>query len=151
MSLPAHRDPVVIEAVMAALGRLRDESRSLRHVAVVTTDGFGVAAARGADVDDDRFASMASSMQALGDAVARELSIGAGRHILVAASGGHVVQMRVDGHPLVLAALFADSETVGTALAATRRTADRLAASLGGRPAPDEADVALDGIVGDRS
>jgi len=46
--------------------------------------------------------------------------------VIVAAENGHVVQVRVENHPLILAALFTDQATIGKSLAAARRTARRL-------------------------
>jgi predicted regulator of Ras-like GTPase activity (Roadblock/LC7/MglB family) len=70
---------------------------------------------------------MASSMQALGDAVTNELSIGDSEYIIIASGKGHVVQLRVPGHELVLSALFDNDATVGHALAVTRSFAQKMA------------------------
>jgi predicted regulator of Ras-like GTPase activity (Roadblock/LC7/MglB family) len=128
--LPPHRDPAVIEPGRAALAEMKELCTSLVRVSLLTDDGFEVARMPEQSVDDDRLASMASSIQALSDAVAHELRIGASRSVIIASDHGHVIQRRVDGHELVLAALFDDDQTLGTALSISRLTAERLAAAL---------------------
>jgi predicted regulator of Ras-like GTPase activity (Roadblock/LC7/MglB family) len=84
-----------------------------------------------AKTDGERFAGMASSMQALGDAVTHELKIGDSEYIIIESGKGHVVQLRVPGQELVLSALFDNDATVGSALAIARsyaqKTSDLLA------------------------
>ncbi|MBH0117722.1 roadblock/LC7 domain-containing protein [Salinibacterium sp. NG253] len=126
MTLAPHLDSKYIVRGELALGGLRDLAPSLRYASLLTEDGFSVVSVAGKEFDSNRFASMASSTQALADAVARELQLGDNEFVIVAAAHGHVVQVRVDDHPLVLAALFTDKETIGISLTAARRTARRL-------------------------
>ncbi|MBH0009978.1 roadblock/LC7 domain-containing protein [Salinibacterium sp. UTAS2018] len=126
MSIVTHHDPKYISRGELALGGLRSLAPSLRYASLLTEDGFSVANVEGQEFDSDRFASMASSTQALADAVARELRLGDNEFVIVAAEQGHVVQVRVEDHPLVLAALFTDKDTIGRSLTAARRTARRL-------------------------
>lgn len=126
MSIVTHLDPKYISRGELALGGLRSLAPSLRYASLLTEDGFSVVNVEGKEFDSNRFASMASSTQALADAVARELRLGDNEFVIVAAEQGHVVQVRVEDHPLVLAALFADKATIGTSLTAARRTARRL-------------------------
>lgn len=125
MNVPLHRDPLVITMGTMVLRSLDESVRSLTHAIILTDDGFEVAAIVASETG--RMASMSSSMQALGDAVVRELRIGSNDYIVVAAENGHVIQLRVPGHPLVLSAQFGTSATVGNALTASRRTASSLA------------------------
>lgn len=126
----AHRDVAVIDAASSVLTDLVALSRSLRHVAVVTEDGFEVARRPDTGPSDGRLASMASSIQALTDAVAYELRIGAAKSVIIASDSGHVIQLRVPGHDLVLSALFAADETVEMALSTLRVAAERMSGSL---------------------
>lgn len=128
----AHRDVAVVDAASSVLTDLVALSRSLRHVAVVTDDGFEVARRPDSAPSDGRLASMASSIQALTDAVAYELRIGAAKSLIIASDSGHVIQLRVPGHDLVLVALFDENETVGMALSTLRVAAERLAERLAG-------------------
>jgi predicted regulator of Ras-like GTPase activity (Roadblock/LC7/MglB family) len=76
---------------------------------------------------------MASSVQALSEAVARELEIGGAPYVIIASEAGHVIQLRVPGQELVLAALFDADETLGKALSTSRLAAEKLAAALTSR------------------
>jgi predicted regulator of Ras-like GTPase activity (Roadblock/LC7/MglB family) len=120
-----HTKPAVVKAASALLDEMKDVASSLTYAALLTDDGFDVARLPG-QTDGARFAGMASSMQALGDAVTHELSIGASEYIIIASGKGHVVQLRVPGQELVLSALFDNDATVGHALATTRMYAQKM-------------------------
>lgn len=130
MSTGLHLKPDVVEAAATLLAEMKGASSSLTYAALLTDDGFDVARFP-AKTDGERFAGMASSMQALGDAVTNELNIGDSEYIIIASGTGHVVQLRVPGQELVLSALFDNDATVGHALAIARsfaqKTADLLA------------------------
>jgi predicted regulator of Ras-like GTPase activity (Roadblock/LC7/MglB family) len=125
-----HRDQRAIDSARTALRELREVAPSLVFASVVTDDGFEVVHVPDNADQTDRFASMTSSVQALGEAVTRELSIGSTGYVVIAAENGHVLQLRVTGHELILAALFDTHETLGKALASSRRCVERLAALL---------------------
>ena len=135
MSVAPHLDPVVVELGRVALRDMRDVSTSLVYSSFLTDDGFEVVHEPDGRVDPNRFASMASSIQALSEAVAREVHIGTSEYVIIAAAQGHVIQLRVPGHPIVLGALFDDDETLGKALSVSRRCATALATALAARPA----------------
>lgn len=130
MSGPLHKDPLVVSLASQSLSDLRDACRSLTYGTVVTDDGFVVAKLATREVRDSSMASMASSMQALGDAVTRELQLGSSEYIIMTAETGYVIQMRVQGHGLVLSAVFETVETVGKALSASRVIARDMASLL---------------------
>lgn len=130
MIVATHLDKKYISRGELALSGLKDLAPSLGYATILTEDGFSVVSVEGSALDSNRFASMASSTQALADAVARELQLGDNEFVIVAAAQGHVVQVRVEGHPLILAALFTDKEAIGKSLAAARRTARRLSVFL---------------------
>lgn len=125
MTQAAHKDPVLIDHAAEVLAGMKELCSSLVYAALVTDDGFEVTRMPKA-ADGGSFASMASSMQALGDAVAHELQIGTGEYIIIASEYGHVVQLRVPGEPFVLSALFDNDETLGKALSISRQSAERL-------------------------
>ena len=132
------KDPVVIENARAALLELKDSCSSLVYAALVTDDGFEIASQPSAGHHDDRLASMSSSVQALADAVSRELTMGDSEFVILAAESGHIIQRRVPEHPMVLAAVFDHHETLGKALSISRLTTERLRAlphEAGTRPA----------------
>ncbi len=53
--------------------------------------------------------------------------------MIIAADDGHVIQLRVPGQQLVLAAVFDLDEPLGTALAACRFAVERFATALASR------------------
>jgi predicted regulator of Ras-like GTPase activity (Roadblock/LC7/MglB family) len=126
-----HKDPFVIGLATNALHDLTDLIPSVRYATVLTEDGFEV---DGVPADEeDRLSSMASSIQGLIEAVARELTIGRAQFVIIATDGGNVIQLRVPGQQLVLAAVFELAESLGDAHAACRYAADRFATALGSR------------------
>lgn len=132
MSVALHKDAAVIENGAALLAGMKDLCSSLVYAALLTDDGFEVVRLAKTPTDGGRFASMASSMQALGDAVARELAIGSSDYLVIASPTGHVIQRRVPSHPIVLSALFDDDETLGKGLSVSRAAVEKLSALLGG-------------------
>ena len=130
MSTGLHLKPDVVEAASTLLAEMKAASSSLTYAALLTDDGFDVARFP-VKTDGERFAGMASSMQALGDAVTNELSIGDSEYIIIASGRGHVVQLQMPGQELVLSALFDNDATVGHALAVTRSFAQKTADLLG--------------------
>lgn len=125
-----HHDQTVIDACAAAIAELRDLAPSLLFASVITEDGFEVTHNTNRQVDSGRLASMTSSVQALGDAVARELAMGGNEYVVIALESGHLLQLRIPGHPLILAAVFDNHELLGKALSVSRRGVERLAAEL---------------------
>ena len=123
-------DPVVTTAAAAILAEMKTVSVSLVYAAFLTDDGFDVARLPSRTTDGPQFASMASSMQALGDAVAHELRIGGTEYIIISAEKGYVVQLRVPGHSTVLSALFDNDATIGAALSIARKTASKMSEVL---------------------
>jgi uncharacterized protein len=126
MSTGLHTKPAVVKAAAALLDDMKEAASSLTYAALLTDDGFDVARLPG-ETDGARFAGMASSMQALGDAVTHELKIGSSEYIIIASGKGYVVQLRVPGHELVLSALWDNDATIGNALAITRNFGQKMA------------------------
>jgi len=130
-ALPAHRDPRVIAASAGALRSLRELCPSLTVAVLLTDDGFEIARTPTNSGDDQRLSSMASSLQALSEAIVRELALGTTQYALVEATVGRVLLRRLSGGSIVLSAVFDDDETVGRAISISRRVLDDLAAELG--------------------
>ncbi|MEO8261432.1 MAG: roadblock/LC7 domain-containing protein [Pseudolysinimonas sp.] len=131
VSLAPHKDPFVIDLATVALHDLTDVAHTVRYATVLTEDGFEVDGVPA--YEEDRLSSMASSIQALSEAVARELVIGRAHYVIIAADDAHVIQLRVPGQQLVLAAVFEVEETLGNALAACKYAAERFATALNAR------------------
>jgi predicted regulator of Ras-like GTPase activity (Roadblock/LC7/MglB family) len=130
VTIPAHKDPRLIALGADVLDEMNDICKSLVYGAFLTDDGFEVVGFPAARGDGSRMASMASSMQALGDAVAREMHLGTSEYIIVAAPKGYVIQLRVPGGDLVLSTMFGDSETLGKALSISRMSARKMSALM---------------------
>ena len=121
-----HTKPAVVKAASGLLVQMQDAASSLNYAALLTDDGFDVARLPG-EIEGEKFAGMASSMQALSDAVAHELKIGDSEYVIIASGKGYVVQLRVPGQELVLSALFDSDSTIGSALAVTKTFAQKMA------------------------
>jgi hypothetical protein len=126
MSTGLQTKPAVVKAATALLASMKEATGALNYAALLTDDGFDVARLP-SESDGARFAGMASSMQALGDAVTNELKMGDSEYIIIASGKGYVVQLRVPGQELVLSGHFDNDATIGTALAVTRSFAQRMA------------------------
>ncbi|WP_166869465.1 roadblock/LC7 domain-containing protein [Salinibacterium sp. ZJ70] len=134
-TLPAHLDPAIIEAATITLRELHSDFPSLLAAMVLTDDGFEIARTpalrRRTDAEPDhRLASMASSMQALSEAVSRELALGTTGLALIEADGGRVLFRRVPDHEIVLAAVLRDDDTIGRGMALTARLVKSLSVAL---------------------
>lgn len=107
-AIPAHRDPAVVAATERALDELSARCPTLIVAVLLTDDGFEVSRTEGErDGDDDRLASMGSTLQALGEAVARELRLGDASHVVVAGARGSMLVRRVSTLPFALIGVFA--------------------------------------------
>jgi predicted regulator of Ras-like GTPase activity (Roadblock/LC7/MglB family) len=109
-------------------------SSDLLLVVLLSDDGFEVCRYPDVDATDGRFASVASSVQALSEAVVHELQMGDADAMIIQASAGYVIQMRVPGHPYLFSAQFGARETIGKALAALRVSVNQFELALRDRP-----------------
>jgi uncharacterized protein len=127
---PLHQQEPVREVCAAALQQLGRDCPSMTFAVMVSDDGFEVASAGSHAQEGGRLASMTSSMQALGDAVAREMKLKACDHILLESINGHILQRRIPNHELVLCAVFDHHELVGRAVFATAECASTVSTNL---------------------
>lgn len=104
-TLAPHRDPAIVSAASAALAGFAAECRLVRAASALTDDGFTIARIPQVGTGE-RLASMASTLQALTDAVVRELRIGRTDHLQVVASEGAVVVRRVGTQRCAIVAVF---------------------------------------------
>lgn len=130
MKKPVHQQKNIRDLCQVALVKLKATCSSLTFAVVVSDDGFDVAALGDHVQQGGRLGSMTSSMQALGDAVTREMKLGDCDHILLETKTGHIIQRRIAGLPLVLCAVFDHHEPVGRAIFATNDCASSAAAEL---------------------
>ena len=73
---------------------------------------------------DQRLASLASSLQALTEALANDRGLGKTQYSLVEAEFGRVLLRRVPGHQIMLLAVFGDEELAGQAVSISRTVVD---------------------------
>jgi predicted regulator of Ras-like GTPase activity (Roadblock/LC7/MglB family) len=123
-----HNDERVIALATDALHDMCDRPGAPLYATILTDDGFEVDGVPAEE--DDRLAGMASSVQALSEAVAGHLSLGGSQFVIMAAEAGHVIQLRVPGQKLVMAAVFGVDDSLATALSTVRLAAGRFAAAL---------------------
>ena len=123
-------DDALIAVSRVALERIRQGAGSLALALLLSDDGFEVVRSPDSQATDGRFASISSSVQALGEAVVAELGAGTGEAVIVQASQGFVLQVRVPGQPYVLAAHFRTGDNLGTALALVRGGAQEIADAI---------------------
>ena len=100
--------------------------------AVVTGDGFEVAAVLREGVAGERLAAMVSSLLALSEAVALELGMNGCRNVIVETEAGAVVTLRIpaSGRELLMSVLCSDAASLGSVLYAARDTARTLGQRL---------------------
>jgi len=83
-----------------------------------------------ANDQEQRLASMASSLQALTEALAHDRSLGKTSYSLIEAEEGRVLLRRVPGQQLMLLAIFSDAELAGHAIALSRTILEDLSFQL---------------------
>jgi len=120
----------IVSKGQEVLDEMRFASSALVQAVLLSDDGFEVTRTPRIGESDGRFASMASSVQALSEAVIHELRIGTGDAMIIQASEGLVVQARVGTHPAVVSALFRTDESLGKCLVVTRRATAALEEAL---------------------
>ncbi|NUO75363.1 roadblock/LC7 domain-containing protein [Lysobacter sp. 5GHs7-4] len=111
---------------------LVSQTLGVDSAAVVTGDGFEVAAVLREGVAGERLAAMVSSLLALSEAVALELRMSGCRNVIVETETGAVVTLRVpvSGHELLMSVLCSDAASLGSVLYAARDTARALGQRL---------------------
>lgn len=127
---PAQENPEIVSACHRALDDLRVQNMAFIAGAIATDDGFEVARVPMSPVPDQRLASMASSLQALTEAVAHDRALGATEYSLIESEKGRVLLRRVPGHPLMLLAVFNNEELAGKAISYSRTVVKDLQAEL---------------------
>lgn len=127
---PEHQNPLIVEECARALENFRTMCRSFHSAAFATDDGFEITKYPVSGDQDQRLASMASSLQALTEAVAHDRGLGATKYSLVEAEFGRVLLRRVPGHKIMLLAVFGDEELAGQAVSISRTVLEDLSFRL---------------------
>lgn len=108
------------------------ENLGVDAAAIVTGDGFEVAAVLRDHMTGERLAAMSSALLALSEAVVRELDMGGCRNVIIEGKNGTVVTMRVPvpDRELVMSVICSNAASLGAVLFASRRTAANLGTRL---------------------
>jgi len=114
-----------VAAASERLEELRENSPTLVLAVLVSDDGFEVARTPAEEVLDGRFASMASSVQALSDAVVEDRDFGKNDSVIIQASKGKLIQIRL-ASSYVLSAQFTNQDLLGRNLIDLRKAASAL-------------------------
>ncbi|NKF20809.1 roadblock/LC7 domain-containing protein [Solimonas marina] len=102
----------------SALQSLFNQLPDIHSAVLARSDGFEIAQATRGTVAAARLAALASSMLALGTAALRELGLGSSGSVLIEGQRGKLLllDVPVDGQPLVLAVVGSDSVITGSLL-----------------------------------
>lgn len=122
--MPRFPDEMVQET-RALLEELRTISSSLKLAVVLSDDGFEVSRIGEDEAEDGRFASMASSIQALSEAVTEDRNLGKQDVVAIQAGGGKILQLRI-AETYVLSAQFSNEDLLGRNLIDLRKIAPKL-------------------------
>jgi uncharacterized protein len=122
--------PTLVAWCERALASAWAGANHLRTMAVVTSDGFEVAASHLSGTAERRLAAIASSLHAVSQAAVRETRLGAHETVLVSAADGilAVTAFEIAGQPLLLVQVGGSSATAGALYVRAKEFADRASA-----------------------
>jgi predicted regulator of Ras-like GTPase activity (Roadblock/LC7/MglB family) len=127
------------DRLAASLDDFLAVSPDVEGAAIVSPDGFPIASALPAHVEEDRLAAMSAALLILGERSASELGKGNLAQIFVEGPHGHVVIMAA-GDSAVLVAVTSKSAKIGLVIFEMRQTARRIGSAMsseiGAEPAP---------------
>jgi predicted regulator of Ras-like GTPase activity (Roadblock/LC7/MglB family) len=139
------------DRLAAALDDFLAVSPDVEGAAIVSPDGFPIASALPAHVEEDRLAAMSAALLILGERSASELGKGNLAQIFVEGPHGHVVIMAA-GDSAVLVAVTSKSAKIGLVIFEMRQTAERIgsimAADLGAEGYGAEAGIPATSLTG---
>ncbi|MFN2490013.1 MAG: roadblock/LC7 domain-containing protein [Actinomycetota bacterium] len=118
-------------------------SPDVEGAAIVSPDGFPMASALPAHVEEDRLAAMSAALLILGERSASELGKGSLAQIFVEGPYGHVVIMAA-GESAVLVGVTSRSAKIGLVIFEMRQTGRRIASVMGSPASPEDGGGASD-------
>lgn len=116
-------------AVNLVLKKLNSASQSIEASAVMTTDGICIGSVLGDRVDPDRFGAMCASLLALAETTVKELNRGKLKQVMVEASYGAMLVVRV-GEGAVLAVAAKPDVNLGMVFMEARKASSYIAKLL---------------------
>ncbi|HET7863123.1 MAG TPA: roadblock/LC7 domain-containing protein [Burkholderiaceae bacterium] len=122
--------PTLVAWCERALASAWAGASHLRTMAVVTGDGFEVAASHLTDAAERRLAAIASSLHAVSQAAVRETRLGAHETVLVSAADGilAVTAFEIAGQAMLLVQVGGSSATAGALYVRAKEFAQRASA-----------------------
>lgn len=121
----------MIQETKTVLEELRTSSAALELAVVLSDDGFEVSRVGDEEAEDGRFASMASSVQALSEAVTDDRNLGKQDVVVIQGVSGKILQLRL-AENYVLSAQFSNSDLLELNLIDLRKVAPKLLSVLNG-------------------
>jgi predicted regulator of Ras-like GTPase activity (Roadblock/LC7/MglB family) len=118
------------ERLAAALNSLMEESQDIQAAALVSLDGFTMASALPAGMQEDRVGAMSAAILGLGERAAAELGRGALSQVFIEGEGGYVMLIAA-GTRAVLTCLADYEAKLGLVLYDMRVAAAEIAGILG--------------------
>lgn len=114
---------------------------------VVTTDGHLVAGVNKKDYSLDRLSAIGSTVMALGDSLANEVSMGVCKDVIAEMDGGIVVFMHMTRN-VVIASISNSTRSLGMLLSSTRNCIDEVLRELKSATQKNEDEELTDGNIG---
>jgi predicted regulator of Ras-like GTPase activity (Roadblock/LC7/MglB family) len=118
------------ERLHAALDDLIAGSPDIEAAAVISLDGFTMASALPARMQEDRVGAMSAAILALGERASRELGKGKLTQVFIEGEGGYVMLMAA-GSTAVLTCLASEEAKLGLVIYDMRRSVIRIAEIVG--------------------
>lgn len=118
------------ERLAAALNQLMEDSQEIQAAALVSLDGFTMASALPAGMQEDRVGAMSAAILGLGERAAAELGRGALTQVFIEGDGGYVMLISAGGRA-VLTCLADTDAKLGLVLYDMRASAELIAEILG--------------------
>ena len=125
-----HEHPTREQRLIAALDALMDASEDIAAAALVSLDGFIMAAALPEGMHEDKVGAMSAAILGLGERAAIELGRGNLTQVFIEGEGGYVVLIAV-GDRAVLTVLAGEQAKLGLVLYDMRTAAETIARLLG--------------------
>jgi len=111
------------------LRSINSVSSDIEASAVISSDGFTLAAVLGSEVDSDRFGAMCASLLALANRAAQEISRGKLKQVLIEGENG-IMLLVYAGSDAVLAVAAKETINLGKIFIDSRNAAARISTSL---------------------
>lgn len=127
---PAIHRPSREERLAAALDALMENNQEILAAALVSLDGFTMAAALPPEMEDDRVGAMSAAILGLGERAAAELGRGALTQVFIEGENGYVMLIAA-GNRAVLTCIADIEAKLGLVLYDMRDAAETIAEILG--------------------